>query len=135
MENQKITPNTELLSKEEFLKGLDERVAQYNHNHSSLDEKTIDKEKFKRMYITSSDWGNRSEQSRNRARKCPPKKSLRLKSNTPSGRFLEAAQQICYHSDHSPLSEAECRSILKNRQVFYAVSVTLDQCSTQIIES
>lgn len=96
---------------------------------------TIENKTLKGMYITADDWGNRPAQDRIRARKCPPKKVLRLKSNTPSDRFLEAAQQICYHSDHSPLSEAECRMILRNPKVSFAVSAILGQCSIQKVES
>lgn len=86
-------------------------------------------------YITFSDWGNRPHEDRMHARECPPKKLLRLSANKNVDRLLEVAQQICYHNDHSPLSEAECRSILQKKQVRSFVSLALSHCPTEIIES
>lgn len=86
-------------------------------------------------YITFYDWGNHPHQARMNARVCPPKKLLRLSANKSADHLLEAAQQICYHSDHSMLNEAECRSILQKKQVRSFVSLALFHCPTELIES
>lgn len=87
------------------------------------------------IYITFLDWGNQSTQARIRARKCPPKKTLRLSANNNAVRLLEVAQQVCYHNDHTPLSAAECRTLLQNRTASFFVSKALSECPIVITES
>lgn len=69
--------------------------------------------------------GNHQEQTPKNDPLYSRKRVLHLSADRPEHHLVEVAQQICFHNDHSPLSEDEALEWLKNPVARHACHAAL----------